>query len=257
MMAQALTKSQLWFDDACAGTGHVIQIFFQSLWWSRSAPRKKHEILNFMHSATFGSLLVVFIVALFTGMILGLQAGIVLSRYGQESKIGFIVSASMCREMGPVMTAFALTAMVGSTIAAEIGTMKVSEEIDALEVMSINPVYYLAMPRVLSMAVILPVLTIYTNVIGILGGGAVGKFILNIDFQTYINNARDALALRDIYSGLLKASVFGILIACVACSQGFRTEQGAEGVGKATMKTVTIAFIFTLIFNFFITYAIY
>jgi phospholipid/cholesterol/gamma-HCH transport system permease protein len=232
-------------------------LLLESFVWLRAAPRKAKEIGQHLYLSVFGSMPVTFLIALFAGMILALQAGIELSRYGQEAVIGVVVAASMCREMGPVMTAFAFSGLMGSTIAAQLGTMKVSEEIEALEAMSIDPVYFLVMPRVLAAAVAVPVLTVYTDAIGILGGAVVGKSVFNVDLSMYFNNAKTALAVRDIYGGLAKALVFGLMISSVACSQGMRAEHGAQGVGRATLKTVVISFIYILVFDYFLTWGLY
>jgi len=200
---------------------------------------------------------VVFVIALFAGMILSLQSGIQLQRFSQEAALGYLVSAAMCREMGPVFTAIALTGLVGSTYAAEIGTMKVSEEIDALEVNSIDPVYFLVMPRLLALSAAGVVLTIYADAMGIGGGMLVAKATFNVDPGVFLKNARDALDVKDIYGGLLKALVFGATIATVSCSQGLRAEHGASGVGRATLRSVVIGFLFILVFNYFLTWILY
>jgi phospholipid/cholesterol/gamma-HCH transport system permease protein len=199
----------------------------------------------------------VLIIAFFTGMIVSMQTGIQLQKFGQEGTLGFIVSAAMVREMGPVFTAISLAGLVGSTYAAEIGTMKVSEEIDALEVMSIDPVYFLVLPRLLALAIAAVVLTVYADVIGILGGALIAKANFNVAPTIFLKNAQDTLDLKDIYGGLFKSLVFGVTIATVACSQGLRTGHGAEGVGKSTLRSVVIGFIFLLVFDYFLTWMLY
>lgn len=240
-----------------AGVGEHLIVFSETIKSFRYIGKRRMFILSEIEKGSFGALPVVMIVAIFTGMVLALQSGIELSRYGQESSIGLLVSASMCREMGPVMTAYILAGLIGSTIAAELGTMKVSEEIDALSVMSINPIQYLVLPRVIAMAIICPLLTIYTNIIGIMGGALIGNLILDVSFSLYFRNALDALTLKDIYSGLFKSLIFGLVIAIVGCTQGLNAENGASGVGKATMKSVVIAFVSILVFNFFLTWLFY
>ena len=151
-------------------TGFTIVLMFQTLFYVKNAFGKRKEIFKQMFTAGVKSLLVCSIVALFTGMILALQAGIEFANYQQEALVGNLVIASMTREMGPFMTAIVLTASVGSAMAAELGTMKVSEEIDALEMMAISPVKFLVMPRVLSLSIMLPTMTVYTVALGVLGG---------------------------------------------------------------------------------------
>ncbi len=256
-MFGAIVRVQRWFEESCAGAGYTLELLGRAVSRTALLARKKRETLQQLYTCTFGSLPVVFIISLFTGMIVSLQTGIQLQRFGQESTLGYIVAAAMCREMGPVFTAIALAGLVGSTYAAEIGTMKVSEEVDALEVMSIDPVYYLVMPRLLALALASVVLTVYADVIGIAGGALVAKATFNVDTGIYLKNARDALDVKDIYGGLFKAFVFGTTIATVACSQGLRTEHGAEGVGRATLRTVVLSFVFTLAFNYFLSFFLY
>jgi phospholipid/cholesterol/gamma-HCH transport system permease protein len=245
------------FKIFLAGIGEHVILFTDTVSSYRYIGKRRMAILSEIERGSFGSFPVVMIVAIFTGMVLALQSGQELARYGQESSIGLLVSVTMCREMGPVMTAYILAGLIGSTIAAELGTMKVSEEIDALSVMSINPINYLVLPRVIALAIICPLLTIYTNIIGIVGGALIGNLALNVNFPLYFNNALDALTLKDIYSGLLKALIFGVTIAIVGCVQGLNAENGPAGVGKATMKSVVISFVTILILDFLLTWFFY
>lgn len=250
-------KAQQWFDDSCAGAGYTLDLLLRAVHRLALLRRKWAELIDQLLLCTLGSMGVVFVISLFTGMIVGLQTGMQLVKYGQEGALGFIVSAGMCREMGPVFTAISLAGLVGSTYAAQLGTMKVSEEVDALEVMSIDPVYFLVMPRILALAIASVVLTIYADVIGIIGGALAAKSFFRVDLGIFFTNARDALALKDIWGGLLKALVFGTTIATVACSQGLRAEHGASGVGHATLRSVVISFIFILVFDYFLTWMLY
>lgn len=254
---RAYERLQAWFGRHCFGAGYTLALLAESLREFPSAWRRRGEVLRQLDRIIFGSLFVTFIVALFTGMILTLQAGIELRRWQQESNVGFLVSASMVREMGPVMTAFILAGLIGSTMAAELGTMKVSEEIDALEVMSISPVRFLVVPRLLALAVACPMLTACVDAVGVAGGGAVAKSLLGVDYALYFDKAREILAVRDIVGSLLKAFVFGITIAVVGCAQGLRAMHGAEGVGWVTMRAVVISFIYILVFDYLITWAMY
>lgn len=256
-MVRAVSVTQELFVDACQGAGHTLTLLVESVLWLRSAPRKIAEIFNLTYTSVFTAMPVVFLVALFSGLILAYQVGLELVKYTQQAQIGTIVAATFCREAGPIMTAFAFAAVIGSSFAAHIGHMKVSEEIDALDAMSINPVYFLAMPRIVAVSIALPLLTVYTDVIGILGGSIVASSFHHVDWSLYFNNATEALKLRDIYGGLLKSVIFGVTIAAVACSQGMRAENGPEGVGRATRLTVIHSFILILVFDYFLTWAIY
>ena len=243
--------------DAIHGAGFTISLLGRSGFWLLASWRKKGEIVHQMAVCGFGGFPVAMIVAVFSGMVLALQGGISLKTWGQEELIGVVVPASMVREMGPVMTGFILAGLIGSTMAAELGTMSVSEEIDALEVMSINPVYFLVMPRIVALALVAPLLTIYVDIVGILGGAFVGDRLLGLSYTNYFLNARQSLDLKDIYSGLLKAAVFGTMIASVGCAQGLKARGGAEGVGKATMRTVVVCFVFILMFDYILSWMFY
>ena len=196
-------------------------------------------------------------VALFTGMILALQAGLILRSYGQEMRVGYLVSQTMFREMGPFMTALILAASVGSAMAAQLGTMKVSQEIAALDVMSINPIHFLVTPRLIAMMIMTPVLTAYTDLIGILGGGIVAYTQLDVGWTSYFENVKFLLTNREILTGFFKAWVFAVLIAGISCYQGLSASNGAVGVGLATRRSVVICFLTVLITGYIITRIFY
>lgn len=219
--------------------------------------RARREVVNQMFSAGIKSLGVVTVVALFTGMILALQTGIELRKFNQEVNIGTAVMVSMLREMGPFMTGLILAACVGSAIAAQIGTMVVSEEVSALEIMSIDPVRFLMMPRLVAMIIMTPILAFYTCMLGVLGGGVVGATQLGVSWELYIQNATRYAEIKDLYVGLLKSVLFGILITTVACHEGFRTTQGAVGVGRATRGAVITAFLLILVVGYIVTRLFY
>jgi len=219
--------------------------------------RSRHEVLYQQYVAGIKTLGVVTVVALFTGMILALQTGLVLRDFGQEYRVGWLVTEVMIREMGPMMTALIVAASVGAAIAAQIGTMVVAEEIAALEVMSINPARYLVMPRLLALVTIMPLLTVYANIVGVVGGAVVCKTQLGVSFTTYFDHALRYAENRGLYIGLLKAAVFGVIIAVIACHQGFSVKEGAVGVGNATRRTVIISFLSILIVGYIITRLFY
>lgn len=247
-------RMQASFEASCAGAGHVLALLLRTAGQAPRLPRKAGETLRQFGRCFLGSMPVVFVVSLFTGMIVSLQTGDVLRDYGQEGTLGYIVAVGMCREMGPVFSALALAGLVGSTYAAELGTMKVSEEVDALEVMSIDPVYYLVLPRILALGAAGVLLTVYSDAIGIAGGALVAKSRFNVDIERFLENGRDALKLKDIYGGLLKALVFNVTTAAVACSQGLRAGNGPEGVGQATLRAVVVSFILVLAFDYILSW---
>jgi len=215
--------------------------------------RNRYEVVYQMYMAGIKSLGVITVVGLFTGMILALQTGLELRRFGQEVNIGTAVTVVMVREMGPFMTGLIIAASVGSAIAANMGTMTVSEEVAALEVMSIDPRRFLVMPRLVALIVMMPILTVYTNIIGICGGALVGFTQLGVPMEAYFDNAIQFVKNKDLYIGLSKAVLFGIVITTVAGQQGFSTTGGAVGVGQATRKTVIISFLTILVLGYIIT----
>lgn len=219
--------------------------------------RSRHEVVMQMYTGGIKSLPVVTVVALFIGMIMALQIGIELRRYNQESLIGPAVMAVMLREMGPFMSGLVLAACVGSAMAAQLGTMTINEEIAALEIMSIDPVRFLVMPRMASMLVMVPAMSFYTCIMGVLGGGIVGYTQLSVPWRTYFQNAIDFAENRALYVGLLKALIFGILITTVACYEGFSTRRGAVGVGIATRRCVISCFLLILVTGYFVTRLFY
>jgi phospholipid/cholesterol/gamma-HCH transport system permease protein len=222
-----------------------------------SMRRSRDAAVQQLYIAGVKSLPVVTVVAGFTGMILALQTGLELRRFNQEVNIGTAVMVSMLREMGPFMTALILAASVGSSMAAQLGTMTVSEEVAALEIMSIDPVRFLVMPRLVALAIMTPLLSFYSTVMGVMGGGLVGATQLGVSWTAYLDNATRFADNKDLYVGMLKALCFGIVIATVACHQGFATTKGAVGVGNATRLTVIISFLVILIVGYYITRLFY
>lgn len=245
--------------DVFHNTGHALFMLLEATYFSRYvfSKRNRGEIATQMYVTGIKTLAVITVVALFTGMILALQTGLTLRDIGQEVYIGSAVAVSMIREMGPFMTGQIIAASVGSAIAAQIGTMTVSEEIAALEVMSINPNRFLVMPRLVALVVMMPILTVYTNILGIMGGALVGATQLGVSVQAYMDNATQFTTNKDLYVGLFKSFVFGIVIATVACHQGFVTREGAVGVGKATRRSVIISFLIIIVLGYIITRLFY
>jgi phospholipid/cholesterol/gamma-HCH transport system permease protein len=219
--------------------------------------RALQEILKQMYICGIASIPVTFVVSVFTGAILALNGGITLKEIGQQNLIGRIVAVSMTREMGPFMTALILAASVGSAMAAELGTMKVSEEIDALEVMGVDPAKLLVMPRLLGMTLMCPMLTVYSSLLGSLGGAITSYYQYNVSFQLFRTDAVEHLTGKDLYTGLLKAVIFGMVIAIVGCSQGLRARGGAIGVGKATRSAVVISYLLIIILGYYVTFLFY
>jgi phospholipid/cholesterol/gamma-HCH transport system permease protein len=247
------------FLDVLYEIGHATMLMVAAIAAMRflHVRRSRDATVRQLYIAGLKSLPVVTVVAGFTGMILALQTGLTLRRYSQEVNIGTAVMVSMLREMGPFMTALILAASVGSSIAAQIGTMTISEEVAALEVMSIDPIRFLVMPRLVALAVMTPLLSFYSTVMGVLGGGLVGATQLGVSWRAYLDNAVRFADNKDLYVGMFKALCFGLVIATIACHQGFATTKGAVGVGNATRSTVILSFLVVLIIGYFITRLFY
>ena len=247
----------LWLTGGMETAGHTVSLLAETIYWLKALWVKRDEVASKIAYTGFGSLPVVLMISFFTGLILALQTGIELTRYNQESTIGALVAAIMFREMGPVMTGIILAALVGSSYAAELGTMSVSEEVDALRVMSISPVKFLVMPRVVALAITAPILTLFSDLVGIAGGAVIGNAMLHVDFAVYYDWVQWAVNISDIFKGLLKAFLFGVIIAVVGCSQGLRATRGAEGVGFATMRSVVISFVMIMIGDYLVNWFVY
>ena len=245
---------------ACvAETGRAATICFASVASMRHAfaPRARAEIVRQLYVCAVKSVPVVSVVAFFIGMILALQIGIELRVYNQEGLTGSAVMASMLREMGPFMSGLVLAASVGAAMAAQIGTMTVNEEIAALEIMDIDPVRFLVMPRMAAMAIAVPMMSFYTCVLGVLGGALVSHTQLAVPWETYFRNAMDFASVKALWVGLFKAFLFGFIIVTVSCYEGFRTTHGAVGVGRATRRSVVSNFLMILVVGYFVTRLFY
>lgn len=233
--------------------GKIMTLFAQILSWIFRPPLQGREILKQMEEVGVRSFPVVVITAAFTGMVLALQSFTGFKRFGAESMVGTVVALSVTRELGPVLTGLMVSGRIGSAMAAELGTMRVTEQIDALYTLATNPIKYLIVPRFLAAMIMLPILVIFADVIGLAGGYLVSVQILGTNPTLYIRRTWDFLELNDVYSGLLKAVFFGMIIATISCYQGFSTQGGAEGVGRATTKAVVLSSLTILISNYFIT----
>ena len=239
-------------------SGRGVVLFGQTLRQFRYLPRNFDKFLGQMFIAGVVALPVVTITALFTGFVLAAQTGHALKGYGiANMALGPIVGASITREMGPVLTAICVAGFVGGGMASLVGTMRVNEEIDALEVMSVNPVRYLVMPRLAAMMIVMPLLTIYADYVGIYGGAFVSYAQVGVPYKDYFDMLEWGLAIRDIAFGLVKAWTFGIIITVVSCQEGYYTSGGAEGVGRATMRAVVYSFLLILIANYLLFSLVY
>ncbi|OGB89127.1 hypothetical protein A2625_02260 [candidate division WOR-1 bacterium RIFCSPHIGHO2_01_FULL_53_15] len=193
----------------------------------------------------------------FIGMVFALQVATEFVRFGAGKYVGGIMSIAMARELGPALAGIVIAARVAAAITAEIGTMKVTEQIEALQALGTNPVRYLVIPRFIACALMLPVLTIASDVVGFLGGYFVGIFVVHINPVEYMETARSLLKMWDVWGGLIKTVVFGMLIAIIACYRGLSTKGGAKGVGEATTASVVTALITIFVVNYFLSIAFF
>jgi len=235
--------------------GKIFLLFFQTVQCCFQPPFEFRNTLYQMVEIGFNSLGVAAITSLFTGMVLALQSGVTLEQkmQGISQYLGAIVCIPMIRELAPVLTALIVAGRIGSAIAAEIGTMKVTEQIDALTTLATNPIKYLAVPRFLACLIMLPLLTVFADAIGVFGGYFVATVKLNISSSGFIQNALEMVKPTDIISGIVKTFFFGAIIAMVSCHKGFMTSGGAEGVGRATTMAVVLSFMGILISDYFLT----
>jgi phospholipid/cholesterol/gamma-HCH transport system permease protein len=212
-------------------------------------------ILRQMLNIGYFSLPVVGLTALFTGMVLALQSYTGFARFNAnaESAIATVVVLSVARELGPVIAGLMVAGRIGASLAAEIGTMRVTEQIDALQTLSTNPFKYLVAPRLIAGLAMMPILVLVADIVGVFGGYIVGVYNLDFNPQTYLRATRQFLEFLDVFSGLVKAAVFGFLITLMGCYHGYYSEGGAQGVGRATTNAVVSASILILLFNYVIT----
>lgn len=237
--------------------GGLINLIAQTLYLAFTPPFKKDRILEQVKKAGFDSLPIVSLVALFIGFIFALQTAYFMQRIGSEMYIASLVALSLVRELGPVITALVVAGRVGAAITAELGSMQVTEQIDALEAFATNPIKYLIVPRFLALTIVLPVLTLYADAVGILGSYLICVYRLGISSSMYLQVTFDALLFKDLFTGLFKSIFFGMIIAFVSCYEGFNVEGGAEGVGQATTRSVVTTFIMIITADCFFTSLFY
>jgi phospholipid/cholesterol/gamma-HCH transport system permease protein len=216
-------------------------------------PRYISEIITQMDLIGVGSLTIVLLTGFFTGAVLTLQTFPTLAFYGAQSQTGRLVAISLVRELGPVLTALMVTGRVGSAIAAELGSMTVSQQIDAMRALGTDPTRKLVGPRLVALLVSLPLLTVIADVVGIGGGGIVATGLYGLTMDQYLTSVREGITSDDIIGGVIKPLCFGVIIAAIACYKGLSTEGGTVGVGRATTRAVVLASIVVIITDFFLS----
>jgi len=240
-------------ESAFNRTGLYTLMLMQLLRKLGSRPWYAKQFLLQAEQVGVQSLPVVLLTALFTGMVLALQSYIVFHRFAAESLTGLVVSMSLVRELGPVLVGLMVAGRVGASFAAELGTMRVTEQIDALWTLSTDPFRYLVTPRVLAVTLMLPLLAVIADYIGIYGGYAISVYALDQNPVVYLQNTTIYMELEDFYSGLIKATFFGMLIGVIGCTEGFNCKGGAAGVGTATTRAVVISCMSILVSDYFLT----
>ena len=240
----------------------VVRLGVETLWWTIVAPFKGKGLrwrsaIEQMVRIGFDSVPIVCTILFFVGLIMAMQSAYQLERFGATIFVADLVAVSIIRELGPLLTAIIIAGRSGSGIAAEIGSMKVAEEIDALKTMGLNPINYLVVPRTLAMVIVLPCLTLLGDFVGIVGGYLIGVTTLDISPIRYYTQTANALVIKDFTTSLVKTVFFAIIIASIGCYQGFIVEGGAEGVGKSTTSSVVVSIFLIIAADVFFTALFY
>lgn len=233
--------------------GLMALLFLEACGWLIRRPWRVRLFFKHLEFIGVNSLMVVGLTSLLTGMVLAMQTYYAFRLFSAESLVGATVALSMTRELGPVITALMVTGRAGSAIAAEIGSMRVTEQIDALRVMAVSPVQYLVTPRILAGLVMLPLLTALSDFIGVVGGYIVGVKLLGINSGIFMGRIYDLVETGDIFNGLTKAAVFGVILSLTGCYKGYYTTGGAEGVGRATTNAVVVSSVLILTADYIMT----
>jgi phospholipid/cholesterol/gamma-HCH transport system permease protein len=244
---------QAWLKKAALEVQEYVYLTAAALSGAASRPFYRHDLVEQLDTIGVGSLTVVLLTGLFTGAALALQSGQTLDAFGARPVVGRLVGASMIKELGPVLTALMLAGRVGSGIAAELGSMVVTDQINALRALGTDPVRKLVVPRLLSGIVMTPVLTVVSDFVGVVGGWVVARVRLQVATGLYWSSVLKGLYPQDIWVGLIKPFVFGFIIASIACHVGLRTSGGTQGVGKATTVAVVAISVAVIAADFFVT----
>jgi phospholipid/cholesterol/gamma-HCH transport system permease protein len=233
--------------------GVVILLTGQTLAWLVRPPYRLSQLFLAMDFIGVKSVFIVALTGTFSGMVLALQTVHSLRQFSAEGVVGSVVAVSLCREISPVFAALMVTARAGSAMAAELGNMRVTEQIDALVTMGVSPVQYLLAPRLLASVTMLPLLCILYTCVGMAGSWVVAVNWLSVDPGVFISNVEKYLQMKDLVMGMLKSLVFGFLICAISCAQGYYASGGAKGVGEATTRAVVLSAVATLVANYILT----
>jgi len=231
--------------------GGIFLLFFSTIYWTFQPSRLKKNIFSQMVFVGMDSLLIIGVTSLLIGMVTAWQTGIAIEQFGAKTYIGGIVAVAIAREMAPLMVGLMCAGRVGSSFAAEIGSMKVTEQIDALKTLAVEPVQYLVVPRFLACLVMMPVLVIFANVRGLFGGWLVATRNLGVDSAIYINHVLSFTKFKDLYAGLTKAAIYGIITSIFSCYRGLEVRGGSEDISRATTFAVVFSCLAILVADYF------
>jgi len=241
------------FANLIYGSGRMFLLFIETLIWAFKPPFRFKLLLKQVEFIGINSLSVVILTGTFTGMVFAFQSYIGFSKFGAEYMVGTVVALGMARELGPVLSAIMVAARAGSAITAELGTMRVTEQIDALYSLAVEPVQYLILPRIIAGLIVMPILNAVAVFCGTIGGYFVGVNILGINKTLYLQNMYRYVDVGDFYNGMIKALVFGLILTLVGSYKGFYTKGGAAGVGQATTESVVLSCVLILVFDYILT----
>ncbi len=252
-MTPQLSRFGALLISSAGALGRWCRFVGESLAWAVKPPYRLDRFFQQMEFVGVRSTGIIVLTAVFTGAVFALQAGKVYALFNMESMVGATVGMSLTREIAPVFAALMVTARACSAMAAELGTMRVTEQIDAMETMAVNPLQYLVAPRMIACTVMVPLLTMIYNYVGVVGSYIVGIHLLGINEGPFLNRLYYYVDADDIWGGLIKAACFGFLIAAISCYMGFRARGGAQGVGRATTRAVVVSAVTILIVDYFLT----
>lgn len=247
------TLIEEWLKSALAEVQEYVRLSWAAIRGCFSRPFYFHDVVEQLESIGWGSLTVVLLTGVFTGAVLALQSGLTLDQFGARPVVGRLVSASMIKELGPVLTALMLAGRVGSGIAAELGSMVVTDQINALRALGTDPIRKLVVPRVIAGVVMAPILTVISDFMGIMGGAIIAIFQLQVASSQYWKSITDGLYIQDAWMGMIKPFFLGFVIVSIGCHVGLRTKGGTQGVGRATTNAVVAASVCVLAVDFFLT----
>ena len=244
---------ETWLKKTALEVQEYVRLCVEAARGCFTRPFYRYDFIEQLDAIGIQSLTVVLLTGFFTGAVLALQSGLTLDQFGARPVVGRLVSASMIKELGPVLTGLMLTGRVGSGIAAELGSMVVTDQIFALRALGTDPMRKLVVPRMLSGILMAPMLTVVSDFVGIVGGWMVARFQLQVTSGVYWSSIRDGLYMQDVWMGLIKPFVLGFVIVTIACHVGLRTTGGTQGVGKATTVAVVAGSVGVIAADFFIT----